>query len=308
MVGINPMFSYIRLERGGKRPVDNWRGCTRPDMADVRSWIDAGHNLGIQTSRASGIFVVDVDVDRETMKASEEWRALIAEHGVPQTKMVRTASGGIHLYFRQPADFTVKNDQGLAICRGVDIRGEGGYVVAEGSTAFSSHTNTIGEYVAFNDLPITQAPEWILDKLRKREEVKAERETRAVKVQMNVAPKSAKAGDKWDQLARDELNLLASLAHQLTALAPGARMDLFGAKRGWEDGNGFYLIACRMVEISRWPYTTVTTEQVFDVWRRTVPPHYRVHTWEYALDAAEASWEYGDRQREADSADALFGF
>ena len=307
-MNINPQFAYIRLERGGKRPVDRWQGTSRAAITDVDQWIADGYNLGVRTGPLSLVFVVDVDVDKETRKASPEWRALMAEHGVPKTMMVKTPSGGIHFYFEWDRQLLVKNDQGLAICKGVDIRGGGGYVVAEGSTAYSSHTGTTGEYRRINDLPILPAPDWLLDKLRVREEQKKARQEHAVVSRASVAPKSATEGDYCDRMAREELNSLFARASQLTRLAHGERMDIFGERRGWEDGNGFFLLACRIIEITRWPKCSVTTDQAFEVWRRRVPPHYRSHVWQYALDAAESSWKYGDQQLEAEAVDSLFGF
>lgn len=75
--------------------------------------------LAIRTGAASGLVVIDIDtghggrVDRELMTP---------------TGYVRTGSGGWHLYYRHPG-FAVPNSQSR-IAVGVDVRGDGGYVVA----------------------------------------------------------------------------------------------------------------------------------------------------------------------------------
>jgi putative DNA primase/helicase len=86
-----------------------------------RKWPDA--NIGIATGLVSGIIVFDVD-GPEGETALQE---LVRKYGpLPQAPMVKTGRGR-HLYFRPPAS-------GIAIpCSaggGLDLRGDGGYVVA----------------------------------------------------------------------------------------------------------------------------------------------------------------------------------
>jgi hypothetical protein len=87
-------------------------------------WPDA--NIGIRTGRVSGIFVVDVDeakgADLERLFGKfggrDAWRTLTC-----------TTGRGRHFYFRLPVGAEVRNSASkLAVS--VDVRGEGGYVVA----------------------------------------------------------------------------------------------------------------------------------------------------------------------------------
>ena len=51
---------------------------------------------------------------------------------LPDTPMAHTASSGLHLYFRPPADREIRNTggaRGRGIGPGLDWRGEGGYVI-----------------------------------------------------------------------------------------------------------------------------------------------------------------------------------
>jgi hypothetical protein len=80
----------------------------------------------VRTGAASGLVVVDVDPAHGGDAALER---LIAQHGsLPQTLTVLTGSGGRHFYFSHPGR-TVRNSAGT-MGAGLDIRGDGGYVVA----------------------------------------------------------------------------------------------------------------------------------------------------------------------------------
>ena len=70
-----------------------------------------------------------IDVDMGNGKDGEtSLAALEAEHGpLPKTRESRTGSGGRHLFFRYLADREIRNKQN--IMPGLDVRGEGGYVV-----------------------------------------------------------------------------------------------------------------------------------------------------------------------------------
>lgn len=93
--------------------VEAWR--MRPDM-----------NVGIATG--CGLMVIDLDVDDERGEdGNATLRAWEKEHGeLPETATAITGSGGTHLFYTvsEPVYCSVDNDLG------VDIRAEGGYVVA----------------------------------------------------------------------------------------------------------------------------------------------------------------------------------
>jgi Bifunctional DNA primase/polymerase, N-terminal len=103
-----------------------------------RKWPDA--NIGIATGAMSGIVVIDVDGEagRATLQR------LVAQHGLlPRTEMVRT-SRGWHLYFGIPdACSPIPCSTG----DGLDVRGDGGYVVAPPSRHASGHIYQWCEHV-----------------------------------------------------------------------------------------------------------------------------------------------------------------
>lgn len=92
-----------------------------------KRWPDA--NIGLATGSASGgIVVIDVDIDENKgVYGDDSLREWERENGeLPQTWMAITGRGGNHYYYR--TDQKIKNATG--IYPGIDIRGEGGYVVA----------------------------------------------------------------------------------------------------------------------------------------------------------------------------------
>ena len=87
-------------------------------------WPDAG--VAIRTGAVSGLVVLDVDPDRGGDDALHEYER---ERGVlPMTPRVKTPSGGAHFYFRHPGGRVPNSTDQLG--QGLDVRGDGGYVVA----------------------------------------------------------------------------------------------------------------------------------------------------------------------------------
>lgn len=122
-------WSVIPLRSREKRPLIPWeplqvRAATDEEIADwFARWPDA--NLGIVTGAISNLVVLDVD---PTHGGDRSLEALEAHHGrLPRTLEAATGGGGRHFYFSHPDGF-VRNRVGIAA--GVDLRGDGGYVVA----------------------------------------------------------------------------------------------------------------------------------------------------------------------------------
>lgn len=103
-----------------------------------RKWPDA--NIGIATGAVSGIIVIDIDGDdgRATLQP------LLARHGLlPRSAVVITARGW-HLYFAIAATCApIPCSTG----NGLDVRGDGGYVVAPPSRHASGHIYQWCEHV-----------------------------------------------------------------------------------------------------------------------------------------------------------------
>jgi len=156
---------------GGKRPpMAEWQNAATTDAEIITSWwtgLYAGYGLGIATGRASGIFVLDVDVS-DGKAGDETLRELeIANDWLPATVSVITGSGGAHLYFRFPAEFEVRNDAGKRLGPGLDIRGEGGQVVAPPTVhPITGRTYEWEDGCGLGEIEIADAPDWLLELLR----------------------------------------------------------------------------------------------------------------------------------------------
>lgn len=115
-------------------------------------------NPAMPTGERSGVFVFDVDKDRWGFGSLE---SLEKRYGkLPATYTVKTGGGGLHYYFNLPADVEIRNSND-DIGRGLDVRGEGGYVLLPGSI-------TEGAYEILENIPVADAPAWLLELVRER--------------------------------------------------------------------------------------------------------------------------------------------
>jgi len=97
------------------------------DPAQIREWWEKwpDASIGMPTGKASGLWVLDVDLP----DGPASLEALEAKHGkLPPTLTQKTGGGGSQFFFVLPEGRTVKNSAGK-IGMGLDIRGEGGYVI-----------------------------------------------------------------------------------------------------------------------------------------------------------------------------------
>ena len=124
----------VPIKPGHKYPgIDNWQNLATDDTDVVTSWWAGDYKtygIGIATGRTKHgqIFVVDVD-DRDEYRGSDTLHDLEQRYGVlPETVTAITGTGGQHLYFYSPVE--VRNDAGSRLGVGLDIRGEGGQVLA----------------------------------------------------------------------------------------------------------------------------------------------------------------------------------
>lgn len=112
---------HPRIERGLKDAskdralIDAWFGPEAPVS-----------NIGVATGLVSGITVLDIDTG-SGKKGAESWATIVAESGEAPTLTANTGSGGLHLFFAYNSALkTAANVLGP----GIDVRNDGGYVVA----------------------------------------------------------------------------------------------------------------------------------------------------------------------------------
>ena len=153
-------FSVVAARRDDKRPISNWTEFQKrlPTEDELKRWFldDPNANLGFITGTVSGFFVIDFEssVDIETFK---EYKKL------PHTAIARTGSGGLHYYYRCPGNVIIPTGArifGRDSKWEVDVRGEGGFVLAPPSIHPISKT----AYKWLFDLKnLSPAPDWIIE-------------------------------------------------------------------------------------------------------------------------------------------------
>jgi hypothetical protein len=102
--------------------------------------------IGMPTGAASGYDVLDIDPRHD----GDQWEVANA-HRLPATRIHDTQHAGRHLLFEHAPG--VCNDAGTKIAPGVDVRGEGGYVIIPPSPG----------YRVIHDAPPAHWPDWLLE-------------------------------------------------------------------------------------------------------------------------------------------------
>lgn len=158
-------WSVIPIEARAKRPLVAWtefqqRRATHDEIdAWFRHWPQA--NVGVVTGHVSGLVVVDLDAGHGGF---ESLAALETECGrLPDTVTALTGGGGRHLYFDHPRD-ALRNRAGIR--PGIDLRAEGGCVVAPPSVHPSGRRYAWAEGLAPDAIPLAAMPAWFIELLR----------------------------------------------------------------------------------------------------------------------------------------------
>jgi len=145
-----PYYEKNVLEHGGRDATTDPRKIT----AWWAKWPEA--NIGIPTGKASGLLIVDLDTYKPgamTVAGFEEKYGTISH-----TPTVRTGSGGLQFYFAYPDGEEIRNSAGM-LGPHVDVRGEGGYILAPPSV-------TTERYEWVNKAPPAPVPPKLLEALR----------------------------------------------------------------------------------------------------------------------------------------------
>ena len=143
-----------------KTKLPPWKGgfykaTTNP--ATVRRWWLAcpDYNVAIRTGIASGVWVFDADGDAGATSLAD----LEAAHGPLPDTLISVTSNGCHFWFRYTCPIPCSADR---VSRGLDVRGDGGYVLAPPSV----HPDG-AIYRWMNSRPLAVAPDWLIHLTRK---------------------------------------------------------------------------------------------------------------------------------------------
>ena len=164
--------------------------------------------VAVPTGAMNGIFDIEADTHkghgRDGLASIE---ALEAKHGkLPDTLMAESPSGSIHRIYKHPGrGIKIKNSTS-EIGPGIDVRGDGGMFVAPPSVRKD------GAYRWLNNLPIADAPQWLLDLV------------------CEDAPEQSNGGEKnWAEKCADEP--IGKIAAAMAAIPNTADID----RDGWVD-------------------------------------------------------------------------
>lgn len=146
------------IKKQGKSPLcQNGFKSATTDLTTLQNWNKQfpDCNIGIPTGSINNIFVVDVDgeIGAKSLAMLEE------KHDKLNAPTVSTGKGK-HLYFKMPEDIEI-NSSVSKIADHIDIRGNGGYVVAPPSIHENGNQYTWENFDFNQDFPA--APEWFIN-------------------------------------------------------------------------------------------------------------------------------------------------
>lgn len=147
------------LDPNGKTPAHegSWRRTASANPQRVgEMWTcpvtdaELDYNIGIALEQDVLVFDEDTRDGKQGAKSRELLEAVYEE--LPPTRTVKSASGGIHRYFK--TSIPVSNSASK-VGQNIDIKSEGGYVVGPGSTIDGN------AYEIIDASPLTDAPGWL---------------------------------------------------------------------------------------------------------------------------------------------------
>jgi hypothetical protein len=121
-------------------------------------------NFGVVTGATSGLIVLDVDPAKG---GDESLRDLERVYGpLPETVVVLTGGGGRHVFFQHPG-MRVRNSVGT-LGPGLDVRGDGGFVVGVGSRHRSGRPYAFEVTADPDTVAVAAVPPWLLERPQTR--------------------------------------------------------------------------------------------------------------------------------------------
>lgn len=185
------------VKRQDKKPLcaNGFKAATT-DKVVLQEWNNKfpNCNVGIPTGHINNIFVVDIDGEQ----GIESLNHLELIHGKLDAPTVITGKGK-HLYFKMPENVELKCSTSK-IADHIDIRANGGYVVAPPSVHENGHRYTWENFVSNQDFP--DAPTWLISLM-----TNAEKQTLPVSGVLEEIS-NAPQGQRNDTLYRRAISLI----------------------------------------------------------------------------------------------------
>lgn len=155
-------WQVFPCQPGHKEPAVKWADEATNDTARALEWwkYNPSANIGIATGARSGLVVVDIDAGHG---GEESIKELAAKHSIPETVTAKTGGGGRHLIFKHPG-VEIRNSASK-LAKGIDIRGDGGYIVAPPSLHPSGNRYQWLSELAPSRHELAPMPEWMITDL-----------------------------------------------------------------------------------------------------------------------------------------------
>lgn len=161
-------WSVVPVMPGEKRPGVEWAGyqTERASLEQIESWwsdLYKDHGVGVITGAISGLIVIDVD-DGEGKDGGDSLDILQLRHDdMPETRTVATGGGGRHFYFKHPGD-DVRIKTGVNVLgSGIDVRGDGGFVVAPPTRHPCGKEYAWLDHEHLSDAEPAEMPAWLIE-------------------------------------------------------------------------------------------------------------------------------------------------
>jgi hypothetical protein len=147
------------LANDSKEPLTSWAEyqSRQPTEDEIKKWWTKWPkaNIGIVTGRVSGITVVDLD--------GKDAVEFARKNNFPATPLVKTGRDfGFHEYYRYREG--IRNFQKRDDLPGIDLRGDGGYVIAPPSIHWSGKRYKWINGKGLDNIPLAEIPEIIFIK------------------------------------------------------------------------------------------------------------------------------------------------
>jgi hypothetical protein len=239
---------------------------------DWARWKDA--NVCIATGPVSNCWVLEIDTkEGHDVDGAASLAALEEKHGkLPDTRQAISPSGSIHFYFRWSISSGNIINSTSKVGLGIDVRGDGGMVVAPPSIKPSKvEGEPDGQYKWHNQHKILDAPEWLIELVRVKEE-EPERTVQEPQANLDLIraavvciPNDERNWDRWNRLGMAMWR--ATSGHD----------DGFQIFNEWSKLNDSYnLTACR----ERW----------YDAYPKSPPDRIGAATLFYDAEQAHPGW------------------
>lgn len=147
--------------RGKRALVEDWRNAASSDEAQIRAWWAQHMNANIAVLMGHGLMTVDVDEEKGGPASLTELCAVAGET-MPPTTTSQTGSGGESRHYLFRTDEPVRKQ--VAFRPGVDIQGEGSYIIVPPSVTKYRYTwlEEIEYGCGPDETPPQPLPPWLL--------------------------------------------------------------------------------------------------------------------------------------------------